>query len=172
MRIFWLVVDSVRPALLLVAVLAPFLLLGLGLAIAHRRRATSPGSATAGGGFRLFGVGVALAPIILWFAFCTPPPGQGRRAHEGKQRGATLVAALEEYRRTTGRYPDSLNQLVPTFASSEIVQKATTARQADAWEYRVDSTASFHLAFHYVGPGRNRCSITASRPTWGCSGYF
>jgi len=172
MSTFWLLVDPFRPALFLVALLGPFLGLGLGLVFAYRRRNRGHAGAAAVSAVQSFGLGLALAPIILWFATCTPPPGEGRLAHNGKQRGMIVVAALDDFRQRTGQYPDSLAQLLPSLIAADLVAHPTSSRQSYPWEYRRDSTVAFHLSFRYVGPGMNHCSISAVKRTWECSGYF
>ena len=172
MSTFWLLIDPFRPLLVLFALLGPFLGLGLALVVAYRRRNRGHAGATALSGVQTFGLGLAAAPIVLWFATCTPPPGEGRLAHDGKQRGMILVAALDDFRQRTGQYPDSLRQLMPSLSDADLIAHPTASRQSYSWEYRRDSIFAFQLGFHYVGPGMNHCSITAVKRTWECSGYF
>ena len=173
MSTFWLLVDPFRPFLALFALTGPFLALGVGLVVAYRRRQGNGAARSAGvSAVQSFGLGLALAPIVLWFVTCTPPPGEGRLAHDGKTRGMVIVAALDEFRRIAGRYPDSLSQLGPQLVSVDIVSHPTASQQTYPWDYQRDSITTFKLSFRYVGPGMNRCSITGAKRTWVCSGYF
>ena len=172
MSTFWLLIDPFRPVLVLVALVGPFLGMSVGLLVGYRRHTRGHASAPALSGVQSFGLGLALVPIVLWFATCTPPPGEGRVAHDGKQRGMILLAALDDFHQRTGQYPDSLGQLVPSLIAADLLAHPTSSRQSYPWEYRRDSTVAFHLSFRYVGPGMNHCSITAVKRTWDCSGYF
>ena len=147
MSTFWLLIDPFRPVLVLVALVGPFLGLSVGLLVGYRRHTRGHASAPALSGVQSFGLGLALVPIVLWFATCTPPPGEGRVAHDGKQRGMILLAALDDFHQRTGQYPDSLGQLVPRLIAA--IQDVSFAQSPhDAFEGNLTPKSKFFVREH------------------------
>jgi len=172
MATFWIAVDRLGPALALCALLGPFVLLLGGVALAARQARRGRVVAVGATAVRGFGLGLLCAPLLLWLAMCTPPPGEGVLAREGYRRGAVVVAALDRYQRTHGGYPDSLGVLVPSLLSQDVLRRPTGSAQAYAWEYAREPPTGFALTFRYVGPGMNSCTISSAERAWDCSGHF
>ena len=119
---------------------------------------------------RFLAVCAALLILALVPGAC-PAPGEGAKAERGYRRAAPVLAAIEEYRRELGSYPDSLTQLTPQFLEPAAVAVPTRPQEQYPLEYERDSTG-FVLTFRYVGPGMNECRYTAAKREWECSGYF
>ena len=168
----WVIVDKLHLLFAAAALVAPFAFVTLGVVYGSRR--TNPCGTSVAGRFALGGLGLGvLASLTLMFlAFCSPPPGEGILAHEGYRRGALVIAALDEFRRDHGQYPDSLALLAPAFLSSDVLEHPTGSRQAYSWHYLHRAPDAFDLAFRYVGPGMNKCETESASRRWTCSGYF
>src|SRR3954465_10165691 len=109
---FWSDVDKTRLAILILALLAP--LIGMGIGFFRDARAES--RTRVGIGFRTAVgcvAGVITMPVLLFFALCGPAPGHGNTAQHQYKRAAQIVAALDQFHSNTGDFPDSLAQLVP-----------------------------------------------------------
>ena len=172
MSLFWILVDRLAPLIAIVALLGPFVWLVAGVVVAKRRvRGGERASATISG-LQGFGLGVVCAPVLLWLAMCTPPPGEGVLAREGMRRGAAVLGALKEYRRVNGDYPDLLAVLAPRFLSPDTLARPTASRQRYPWEYKRLTSSSFVLSFRYVGPAMNTCELVSTSSKWQCSEYF
>ena len=91
------------------------------------------------------------------------PAWRRGKAEEGFRNAAPLVGALADYRDRQHHYPDSLEQLVPTYLTKADLQLPYVYRRIGE---------DFELSFTYVGPGMNECRFRASRKTWACSGHF
>ena len=170
MPTFWIVVERNKGVLAIAAILAPYVGGLLGLVIAIRPSPLGPARVFGRAIGRGIAVGVFAMPVLLYLAFCSPPPGEGVAANEGKRHASTIIAELEQFHSRTGAYPDSLAQLSLAPAATAL------AGSTDQWplsrfEYRRDSIA-FRLGFTYVGPGSNRCEYRASRGGWRCGGYY
>ena len=104
---------------------------------------------------------------------CIPtPPGQGPKAERGYARTQPVIAALAEYKRSMGRVPDSLAQLVPTFLPDSALATPKRSQEQYPLEYhRIDSTP-YTLQFRYVGPGTNWCAYDSRVGKWKCGGLY
>jgi hypothetical protein len=169
---FWVIVDKLGPVLALAALLAPFVLLVVGVVHGSRRADRGEPETTGTSALRGFGLGILAAPVLLWFALCSPPPGEGVLPREGYQRGAVVINALERFRHDHGHYPDSLAVLAPALLDADVLDRPTGSQQHYSWEYRRRAPDAFVLSFRYVGPGMNECRIGSAERRWSCSGYY
>ena len=112
-----------------------------------------------------------MAAVIVATLACWPPPGRGAKAARGYQRAAPVIAALAEYRRAHGTFPDSLAQLVPAYLPDSALAMPTRAQERYPLEYRADS-GGYQLGFRYVGPGMNFCRYHSASRQWSCGGYL
>lgn len=166
MRLFWLLVESSKLFLVFGALVAPFAGLAAGAILG---RNLTDGAKRGRRALRGFVTGLVLAPVMLWFGMCSPPPGEGRAAEQGRQRADVVVQALQKYRVARGAFPDSLIQLVPQFLSAQ--ELLTPFGHSKTFQFRLD-TLGFALTFDYVGPGMNACEYSSWTMRWSCSGYF
>jgi hypothetical protein len=112
---------------------------------------------------------VTLAALMLAMLACTTfdePPGEGKKAEEGYQLGATIIEALEAYHADLGEYPESLDALVPDYLDA-----VPSGTQIQEFRY-MRTDASYLLSFSYTGPGMNNCDYTPEAGEWDCSGYY
>lgn len=107
--------------------------------------------------------GIVLA--VLLFKAATQAPGEGMKAEQGYTLCAPVIAALESYYRTEGSYPQSLEELSPTYLTD-----LPTQEDGSNLEYTA-ADSSYALGFHYTNPGFNECTY---RPEsgWDCEGYY
>jgi len=126
---------------------------------------------------------VLLGCIALCMTSCQSPPGEGWKAESGFRHAAPVVAALERFRQDRGTYPTELEDLVPTYLSSD---KLLLPPPLHAGIQRIRSTASrnprmfsydqegngYTLRFEYEGPGRNYCIYDSQVKTWHSGGYY
>lgn len=106
-------------------------------------------------------VGCALNPFL-------DAPGEGEKASRGYRLAAPLIAALEGYRSINGRYPDSLELLVPS-----LVQELPPTQRSDqegGIEY-FRTERAYVLRFRYSGPGTNSCEYKPQE-NWKCYGAY
>jgi hypothetical protein len=166
----WVLVDRLRLGILLAAVLMPFIGLGLGIRWHRRRPDRSAETVTAGSTIGCL-TGVFAAAIPLYVGMCTPPPGEGVQAWQGRARGAIVMRALDEYHATAHVFPDSLQELVPRWLpDSALVGPARRGPGAPFVYARIQD--GYTLSFRYVGPGMNTCEISSASRRWRCGGYF
>lgn len=85
----------------------------------------------------------------------TDPISPNSRATVGRGRG---------FLKATGRYPDRLGALVPTYLDSAALRTPL--------EYSKIEPSGYELSFRYTGPGSNRCAVRASASKWSCSGLY
>ena len=112
-----------------------------------------------------------LAAAVLATLACWPAPGHGEKAARGFRRAVPVIAALAEYKRAHGAYPDSLSQLVPTYLADSALAVPLRVPEPYPFEYRDDSSG-YELVFRYVGPGMNHCEYRSVTRKWSCGGYF
>lgn len=110
-----------------------------------------------------------LAILLLMLLSCRSP-GHGPKAERGYHRAEPVIAALEAFARDSGRYPRSLEALVPGYLDRDALAVPGQAQEAYPFEYAIaDST--YRLSFRYVGPGMNRCTFHPVT-NWACTGHF
>lgn len=170
MQTLWIIVDQCSLILALLALLAPFLGTLLGFT-ADARAITSgreqpPSRRTAGGCI----IGGLASPLLLFMAFCSPPPGEGVAARDGKAYAESLVPALAQFHRQTGVYPDSLSQL-KRVGDAEGPMGKNGRWHWSRYTYRREGS-EYVLGFSYRGPGTNECEFQSQERRWKCSGHF
>ena len=131
-----------------------------------------------------FTTSVFIGCLALCMTSClSSPPGEGRKAETGFRHATPVVAALEKFHQDRGSYPTELNELVPTYLSSE---KLLLPSPLHAGIERIRSTASYNprmfsydkdgdgysLGFEYEGPGRNYCIYDSKTKAWHSGGYY
>lgn len=79
-----------------------------------------------------------------------------------KERGAIVVGALEAYRAQTGRYPDSLPQLVPS-----LIDSVPAPEWGDRWSYRTFSDGAHAELYVRAGTGRLTLRYDFGAGRWG-----
>jgi len=166
MRIFWIVVDHYKLAILLLGLAAPFLF--VVVAVSFERSRTKPAHAPHFG-FLSFGgcaVGSVLGLSLLFLGMCSPPAGKGEAAEAWFAAATPVLSALEQYHSYRGKYPDSLGLLMPTYLDS-----ARLPHNQYGFMYRADS-GQYQLGFHYSGPGMNTCTLRSPEKRWSCYGIF
>jgi hypothetical protein len=98
--------------------------------------------------------------------------GKGAEADFARARSVPVIAALEKFKHTKGDYPQSLEELVPSFMSA---RELSDAKQPSVIDYKKTSASRYGLTFFYDGPGRNNsCVYRSESPekSWDCSGYY
>jgi hypothetical protein len=109
-----------------------------------------------------FSSAIALALLLGGCALFSPwQAGADPRGLTMKQRGATVVLALERYRRDNGRLPGHLFELLPKYLPQLPDGLATDYRPADN-----------RFAFTYQPPGRSfttTCAIAIGTRAWDCA---
>ncbi len=95
-----------------------------------------------------------------------PPPGKGRDAEQGYERGGLIIAALESVRRETGAYPAALEELVPSY-----LEVLPLDPEGEPFGYHL-TEQGYELDFQYVGPGINHCVYTPRAAEWWCEGAY
>jgi hypothetical protein len=98
--------------------------------------------------------------------------GKGAEADFARARSVPVIAALEKFKHTKGDYPQSLEELVPSFMSA---RELSDAKQPSVIDYKKTSASRYELTFFYDGPGRNNsCVYRSESPekSWDCSGYY
>ena len=111
MSTFWLVADKLAVFILIAALVAPFAGVAFGLWSDMRSQGASLWRYVGHRTERGCVLGGLATVTLLYVGVCGPPPGEGVTAQEGKRRGATIVASLEQFHDRTGAFPDSLQQL-------------------------------------------------------------
>jgi len=165
-RTFWILVEHYGLAISLLGLAAPFLL--VVIARSFERSRAKPGTVphfgvlSCGG----FAVGSILGLVLLWLAMCSPPPGEGKKAEVWMSASTPVILALERYHAVKGKYPESLETLVPVFLDS-----AGGPHTGDGFTYRPDS-GQYELGFHYFGPGSNTCTLRSLEKRWSCYGLY
>ena len=126
---------------------------------------------------------VFLGCVALCLTSCQPPPGEGRKAEAGFRHAAPVVAALERFHQDRGSYPTELEELVPTYLSSERVLlppplhagiqriRSTASDNPRMFSYDKDGDG-YTLGFSYEGPGQNNCIYNSETKTWHSAGYY
>ncbi len=126
---------------------------------------------------------VFLGCVALCMTSCQSLPGEGWKAESGFRHATPVVAALERFHQDRGTYPTELEDLVPTYLSSD---KLLLPPPLQAGIQRIHSTASgnprmfsynqegngYTLSFGYEGPGRNHCTYDSQTKTWHSGGYY
>jgi hypothetical protein len=111
---------------------------------------------------------VSVVVVGLVLALGCASPGTDRAGRGFIAIGDQVVAALEETRRSTGRYPPSLSDLPGSF---DLGAPGT----ADDFQY-AGREESFQLTLVYTpswpNPGRVSCGYVAHAKTWKCGGYL
>lgn len=107
----------------------------------------------------------ALITLTACKLFAAEPPGVGEKAERGYATLDPVIKALEQYQADTGTYPDALDELVPDYLPS-----VPTEVNDESILY-TKTSASYSLAFHYIGPGMNSCTYTPETK-WQCSGAY
>ena len=93
------------------------------------------------------------------------PPGVGEKAERGYAASEPVIAALEEFRKDRGEYPELVTYLVPDY-----LPVLWTA--GDDLDYSYSLTdEGYSFSFHYIGPGMNTCTYKPDAG-WRCSGAF
>jgi hypothetical protein len=108
---------------------------------------------------------ILLLIVVLLLAGCEKP-GEGKRAEAGYTACEPVLAALADYQADTGRYPDSLDSLVPGYLAelpAEVTGYPLVYERADG--------KSYTLRFSYEKPGMNTCAYQPDSG-WSCSGYY
>ena len=113
----------------------------------------------------------ALTATMFACASCPRQPlEEGATARAGFRRTAPVIAALEEYRETQGRYPDSLPALVPEYLDRNALAIPTPAALRYPLQYTLEG-AGYRLGFRFTGPGINQCWYLAGEARWHCTGH-
>lgn len=114
---------------------------------------------------------------------CQSPLGEGRKAEAGFRHATPVIAALEEFHRDRGSYPVELEELVPTYLSSDKLLlpvplgggiqriRSTASNNPRIFSYDQDGN-SYDLSFSYEGPGINRCIYDSETKTWYSHGHY
>lgn len=107
--------------------------------------------------------------ICCLLASCQPP-GEGRKAVHGMEKGAEIISALEAFRSTAGRYPRSLQELGGGYEGADLDYDSVGVM----YHYSSSAEERFSLSFNYHGPGTNTCSLVpdVSPPDWNCTGAY
>ena len=93
------------------------------------------------------------------------PPGVGEKAERGYAASEPVIAALEEFRKDHGEYPELVAYLVPDY-----LPVLWTGGEDLDYSYST-SDGSFAFSFHYRGPGMNTCKYKPDAE-WHCSGAY
>lgn len=105
MNSLWILVDEFRRPLGLAAFIAPFVgpLLGPLFTLTVRPRSTTAEWDRAQRSRMRAGclTGAVMTPALFYLGFCSPPPGEGIAARDGKAYAEPLVAALADLREDT-----------------------------------------------------------------------
>lgn len=119
-----------------------------------------------------FKLAVILLVTFALGACCTPysqsfccEPDDCPQAKDGFARYASLISALEVYKKNNDQYPESLEELKPKYIEHILIG------EGDKFSYAI-SDGKYELSFTYYGPGANICSYTSEVSKWSCSGYF
>lgn len=137
------------------------------------RRAPRQGNVVPAGIARLSGC-LAFA-VVAGSAFLFGVCAGGEIGEPGKVRlvralGAPVIRALDDYQRASGRYPASLESLVPAYLPSVALHAPESSLLGYPFSYRADSS-TYELSASFAGPGMNTCRYRP-RSTWRCGGYF
>ena len=101
---------------------------------------------------------------LTWYYHKPLPPGQGPNADAGKRAATPLLRTLEAYRGAHGRYPESLEDLIPDHLS-----KLPLLSNGSAFEYQ-PILGNYELTFNYTNPLPVHCSYqTATK--WVCDWF-
>jgi hypothetical protein len=92
-------------------------------------------------------------------------PGEGEGATRGYEACAPLIAALEEFHKVNGNYPDSIEVLIPDY-----LDKVPPEVNGDPIIFILQGD-TYTLSFSYSGPGNKIC-IYAPEDGWHCSGVY
>jgi hypothetical protein len=121
--------------------------------------------------------------VALCMTSCQSPPGEGWKAEAGFHHAAPVIAALEEFHRDRGSYPVELEELVPTYLSSDKLLlpaplgggiqriRATASYNPRMFSYDQDGN-SYTLSFSYEVPGVNHCIYDSKTKAWYSHGYY
>ena len=104
-------------------------------------------------------------PFLLAGCFGGPPPGKGEKAEQGYNEAKPIIAALEKWRSHHGSYPNSIDELLPTY-----LEILPTPNETYSYTYHI-TKESYELWFKYTGPGMNVCAYSPE-DSWNCSGYL
>jgi len=107
-----------------------------------------------------------LTLVILWLvslASCSSPDDQVI----SQQRAKPLIAALNDYHRQHGHYPQNLDMLVPTYLTELLI---TTS--GAMFEYESLFGADYALYFDVGRRDKPSCSYASFEPTWQCNNTY
>lgn len=107
--------------------------------------------------------------LCVFLAACVSEPGKGKLAEERFRQSNTVIAALKQYQKKHGAYPESLSSLVP----DEMTVLPRIFKQdspVDHGAYRRDGS-SYELWFRYPEDGMNECRYQPQQG-WQCHGYI
>jgi hypothetical protein len=85
------------------------------------------------------------------------------------ERYEPLVHALSEFRSDRGKYPDSLEELVPAYLPA--LPKGDANQRPSDPEYG-SAADGYSLSFRYSGPGLNSCHFDDNSDVWQCVGAY
>lgn len=108
-------------------------------------------------------VGVALIGPCMW---CAEQPGAGTQATACYRSSNTLMRAVYQHKKTTGKYPSSIHELTSYNSSIRSLEHNTCVP-----EYQ-SAGAEFVISFQYSGPGTNHCAYESTSRKWFCVGAF
>jgi hypothetical protein len=122
--------------------------------------------------------------LTLCMTSClSAPPGEGWKARAGFSHAAPVIAALEKFHQDRGSYPVELEELVPTYLSSEQLLlppplrggiqriRSTTTHNPQMFSYDQEGDG-YSLGFSYAEPGMNDCVYDSKKKSWQSSGYY
>jgi hypothetical protein len=164
-----ILVERSRIVVLFGALFAPFLGGWIGARVGRTLRAPSASS----GAFALglgATAGTLVAPVLLFVAMCSPPPGRGAASEAWYRRAQPAIDALQNYHENLRHYPASLSALTPHYLSTSALAELRSGAD-DPIRYKADSVG-YELTFHYYGPGSNSCTYRSTASAWQCRGLF
>jgi hypothetical protein len=133
-----------------------------------------PGGRGGRAALRTAGSVVALAYALLaasaaadW-PFRVEGPARGRVA---RALGAPVVDALERHHAERGRYPESLDALVPAYLAADALVAPARSPLGRPFAY-VRTGHHFVLRVAEAPPGVSECLFASAARRWYCNGYF
>jgi hypothetical protein len=100
----------------------------------------------------------------------SPVSQVGHEINSGIERGNTIVKAIEAYQKANGKYPDTLNQLIPSYLS-DIPMTST----GQAFFYRLFNSGSplasevYWVSFRAVDQNHVTCTYFRRLDYWDCN---
>lgn len=98
--------------------------------------------------------------LCVWFYSI-----DGASLEQGSERAQDILAALQEYKQETGRYPSNLDSLVPRYLS-------TTPRPAWRYHYTYEVCSdreNYRIYFRQSGDADNYCGYSSRAGMWKCT---